>query len=84
LKRSRVSQEINTAFIERHNGTDRNRNARKVRKTYCFSKDWQVHEAMTYLGMYSYNFCWEVRTAAGEGRKGPLASEDPGDGSGID
>lgn len=62
LKRPRVSLAINTAFIERHNGTDRNRNARKVRKTYCFSKDWQVHEAVTYFGMYSYNFCWEVRT----------------------
>ena len=51
-----------TAFVERHNGTDRNRNRRKVRKTYCFSKDWQVHEAMTYFTMYSYNFCWPVRT----------------------
>jgi IS1 family transposase len=50
LKHSRVSRAINTAFIERHNGTDRNFNARKVRKTYCFSKDWQVHEAVTYLG----------------------------------
>ena len=62
LKRSRVSRAINTAFIERHNGTDRNFNARKMRKTYCFSKDWQMHEAVTYFGMYSYNFCWEVRT----------------------
>ncbi len=33
LKRSRVSRAINTAFIERYNGTDRNFNARKVRKT---------------------------------------------------
>lgn len=35
LERSRVSRAINTAFIDRHNGTDRNRTARKVRKTYC-------------------------------------------------
>ena len=62
LARSMVSKAINTAFVERHNGTDRNRNGRKVRKTYCFSKDWQVHEAMTYFTMYSYNFCWPVRT----------------------
>jgi hypothetical protein len=48
--------------VERHNGTDRNRNARKVRKSYCFSKDWEVHEALTYFTMYSYNFCWPVRT----------------------
>jgi IS1 family transposase len=62
LRASAVSRHINTAFIERSNGTDRNRNARKVRKTYCFSKDWDVHEAMTYYTLYSYNFCWPVRT----------------------
>lgn len=59
---SLVSRAINTAFVERHNGTDRNRNGRKVRKTYCFSKDWQIHEAVTYFTMYTYNFCWPVRT----------------------
>jgi IS1 family transposase len=64
LKASPVSRHVNTAFVERHNGTDRNRNARKVRKTYCFSKDWDVHEAVTYYTMYSYNFCWPVRTLA--------------------
>lgn len=62
LALSAVSKAINTAFVERHNGTDRNRNARKVRKSYCFSKDWQVHQAVTYFTMYSYNFCWPVRT----------------------
>ena len=62
LDRSTVSDRVNTVFIERHNGTDRNRNARKTRKSYCFSKDWEVHEAMTYFTMYSYNFCWPVRT----------------------
>jgi hypothetical protein len=29
-----------TVFVARHNGTERNRNARKMRKRYCFSKDW--------------------------------------------
>jgi IS1 family transposase len=62
LSHSRVSRTINTAFVERHNGTDRNRNARKVRKTYCFSKDWWIHRAVTFFTMYSYNFCWPVRT----------------------
>jgi IS1 family transposase len=62
IEASAVSNTINTAFVERHNGTDRNRNARKVRRSYCFSKDWDVHNAMTYLTMYSYNFCWPVRT----------------------
>ena len=62
LAQSVVSKALNTAFIERQNGTDRNRNARKVRKSYCFSKNWQRHEAVTYFTLYSYNFCWPVRT----------------------
>jgi IS1 family transposase/transposase-like protein len=71
LSHSEVSRTVNTAFVERHNGTDRNRNARKVRKTYCFSKDWWMHRAVTFFTMYSYNFCWPVRTLkteAGEAR----------------
>jgi hypothetical protein len=59
---SLVSKVVNTVFVERHNGSDRNRNRRKVRKTCCFSKDWQVQEAMTYFTLYSYNCCWPVRT----------------------
>src|SRR5262249_38052457 len=71
LDNSSVSDRVNTVFVERHNGTDRNRNARKVRKTYCFSKDWDVHEAVTYFTVYSYNFCWPVRTLRrGDRRKG--------------
>jgi IS1 family transposase len=62
LGRSAVSSRVNTSFLERQNGADRGRNARKARKTYRFSKDWEVHEAMTYLTMYGYNFCWGVRT----------------------
>ena len=62
LARSASSGAVNTSFVERQNGTDRNRNARKSRKTYCFSKDWSVHQSITYFTMYSYNFCWAVRT----------------------
>ncbi|MCL2624776.1 MAG: IS1 family transposase, partial [Planctomycetaceae bacterium] len=62
LSASPCSRKVNTAFVERHNGTDRNRCSRKVRKSYCFSKDWDVHRAATCLSMYSYNFCWAVRT----------------------
>jgi IS1 family transposase len=57
-----VVSRVTTVFVERSNGTDRHRNGRKVRKTYRFSKDWAVHEAMTYFTMYSANFCWGVRT----------------------
>jgi IS1 family transposase len=62
LERSTVSGRVNTSFLERQNGADRGRNARKARKAYRFSKDWEVHEAMTYPTMYAYNFCWPVRT----------------------
>ncbi|HBT77346.1 MAG TPA: hypothetical protein DEB39_10595, partial [Planctomycetaceae bacterium] len=62
LEQSKCSRRINTSFVERHNGTDRNRCSRKVRKSYCFSKDWDVHRAATGFSMYSYNFCWAVRT----------------------
>jgi hypothetical protein len=62
LALSAVSKVVNTAFIERHNGSDRNGNARKTRKSYCFSKDWEMHEAVTYFTMYSANFCRPVRT----------------------
>ena len=53
---------VNTVFGERSNGTDRHRNRRKVRKTYRFSKDWEVQEAMTYFTLYSSNCCCPVRT----------------------
>ncbi|MCH8840472.1 MAG: hypothetical protein IH831_07295 [Planctomycetes bacterium] len=77
LKQSRVSNKINTAFVERQNGTDRNRNARKVRKTYCFSKDWDVHHAVTYFTMYSYNYCWPVRTLRVQGSDGRWHEQTP-------
>ena len=71
LKESKCSRKVNTSFIERHNGTDRNRCSRKVRKSYCFSKDWDVHRAATCFSMYSYNFCWQVRTLRRpDGQKG--------------
>lgn len=53
---------INTSYVERQNGTDRHRNARKGRKTYRFSKDFAMHEALSHFTTYSYNFCWPVRT----------------------
>jgi IS1 family transposase len=66
LEASAVSHTVNTAFVERHNGTDRNRNARRARKTYRFSKDWWIHRAASFFSKYSYNFCWPVRTLKAE------------------
>ena len=83
LARSTVSRSVNTSFLERHNGTDRHRNARKVRKTYTFSKDWEVHEAMTYFTMYSYNFCWAVRTLDEREDQGRLRHRTPAMAAGL-
>ncbi len=83
LAASLVSRKINTAFVERQNGTDRNRNARKVRKTYCFSKDWDVHDAVTYFTMYSYNFCWPVRTLRVKHSDGRWQSRSPAMAAGL-
>jgi hypothetical protein len=56
LEESKVSSTINTAFIERQNGTDRTHNARKARETLCFSKDLLVHLAVSWWVMLCYNF----------------------------
>lgn len=80
---SKVSRAINTAFIERENGTDRHRCARKARQTYRFSKDWRFHEAATYLSMYSYNFCWPVRTLALKDEAGQRHLRSPAMAAGL-
>jgi IS1 family transposase len=83
LSRSSVSRWINVSFLERQNATDRHHNARKVRKTYTFSKDWRVHEAMTYFTMYQYNFCWSVRTLAERDGTGRLKKRTPAMAAGL-
>ena len=83
LARSEASRRINVSFLERQNATDRHHNARKVRKTYTFSKDWRVHEAMTYFTMYSYNFCWPVRTLTERGEGGRLRRRTPAMAAGL-
>jgi IS1 family transposase len=83
LARSASSRAVNTSFVERQNGTDRNRNARKARKSYCFSKDWSVHRAITYFTMYSYNFCWAVRTLRVKGEDGTWQRRTPAMAAGL-
>jgi len=80
---SKVSNAINTAFVERENATDRHRNARKARKTYRFSKDWRHHEAVTYLSLYSYNFCWPVRTLTIKDEQGRGCKRSPAMAAGL-
>jgi hypothetical protein len=83
LDESDVSHVVNTSFVERQNATDRHKNARKARKTYRFSKDWQVHEAMTYLTLYGYNFCWCVRTLRVKGEDGRWQARTPALAAGL-
>lgn len=83
LARSKVSRSINTSFLERQNGTDRHHNARKVRRTYTFSKDWRVHEAMTYFTLYRYNFRWPVRTLNERDERGGIRKRTPAMAAGL-
>ncbi|MHA2384348.1 MAG: hypothetical protein ACXACT_17370 [Candidatus Thorarchaeota archaeon] len=62
LRSSSVSSKINTAFVERQNGTDRHLNTRKARKTLAFSKDWEYHVCHSWLCIAYYNFCWDHRS----------------------
>jgi IS1 family transposase len=80
---SKVSRQVNVSFLERYNATDRHRNARKVRKTYTFSKDWQIHESMTYFTIYSYNFCWAVRTLNERDEHGRVRQRSPAMAAGL-
>lgn len=77
---STVSEAVNTVFVERHNGTDRHRNARK---TYRFSKDWEVHEAVSHFTLYSYNFCWPVRTLRQRNDNGKWQQRTPAMAAGL-
>jgi IS1 family transposase len=62
LAESEQSQKINTSFVERWFGTQRQFNGRKKRKAYTFSKELSFHEAATWLLVVWYNFGWCVRT----------------------
>jgi len=80
---SKVSRAINTAFVERQNGTDRHRNARKGRRTYRFSKDWRYHKAVTVPSLYCDNFCRPVRTPASKGDEGRGIKRSPAMAAGL-
>jgi hypothetical protein len=62
LEESERSETINTSFMERWFGTQRQFNGRKKRKAYTFSKELSFHEASTWLVVVWYNFGWCVRT----------------------
>jgi IS1 family transposase len=62
LEDSERSRSVNTSFVERYHGTQRQFNARKKRKAYTFSKEVSFHEAAVWLVVLWYNFGWCVRT----------------------
>jgi hypothetical protein len=62
LAESEQSQTVNTSFVERWFGTQRQFNGRKKRKAYTFSKELSFHQACTWLVVVWYNFGWCVRT----------------------
>jgi IS1 family transposase len=62
LDQAEHSTTVNTSFVERYHGTQRQFNARKKRKAYTFSKEMSHHTACTWLVVLWYNFGWYVRT----------------------
>jgi IS1 family transposase len=83
LLASAVSRVVNTCFVERHNGTDRSRCSRKVRKSYAFSKDWGTHRTATQFSYFSYNFCWPVETLRQKGADGRWVRRTPAMAAGL-
>jgi hypothetical protein len=74
---------VSTSYLERQNATDRHRNARKGRRTYRFSKNWDVHTALTVFTMYSSNFCWPVRTLRAKAAEGRWQQRTPAMAAGL-
>ena len=67
----------NAAFVGRHDGTDRGRCSRKVRKTAAFSKDRDVHVAATWFGHSGDNFRRPVRAPRVRGDDGRWKARTP-------
>ena len=77
LRASACSRTINTSFVERRHATDRGQNAPKSRRTYRFSKDREVPEAMTDFTTYRSNFCRVARTLRTKGEDGCWLQRTP-------
>ena len=57
--------------------------SRKVRKSYAFSKDWDVHRAATAFSYFSYNVYWPVRTLRVKGEGGRWRRRTPAVAAGL-
>jgi hypothetical protein len=83
LCESPCSKSVNTSFVERNNGTARHFNARKQRKTYCFSKRIVEHVAMSWLMLTHDNFCWANRMLRVPTANGPHRDRSPAMAAGL-
>ena len=83
LAASAVSHAVNVSSLERQHLTDRHRDARKRRRTYCFSKAREAHEAATYFSLYSSNFCRPVRALRTRAEGGPRQKCTPALAAGL-
>jgi len=57
LEDSPVSRHVNTAFVERENGTLRHHSRRLTRRTLAFSKKLACLEEQLHLSLVYYHFC---------------------------
>jgi IS1 family transposase len=67
---------INTSAVERHNGTSRLRNQRKVRKTLAFSKATRYHRWMSGLAIGLYHCCHAHRSLKSQ-HEGQVSHRSP-------
>src|SRR5262249_8851391 len=83
LRASVCSRTINTSFVERRHGTDRGQNARKSRRRYRFSKDWQGHEGRRCFPGCRDNFLWGRRRLRTKGKDGHWRQRTPAMAAGL-
>ena len=83
LGMSKVSRAINTAFVEPGERDGPYQRPQGPEGTYRFSKDWRYHEAVTFLSLYCYNFCWPVRTLASKDDEGRCVRRSPAMAAGL-
>ena len=69
--------------IERFNPTDRMRNVRKARKTLCFSRRTDRHEALSWIGAVRYNFHHPHRSLRQRTEQGRWQQRSPAMAAGI-
>ena len=73
----------NTSAIERFNLTDRDRNARKARKSMNYSRRVRNHDAMSYISIVWYNFKHYHRSLRKQSETGGWEKRTPAMAAGL-